>query len=121
MILFTKIDWRDEDKFSPEKWIWLECLCDFNIPVGHIIKPIDKHEKVWKCEKGDVFALSYGEYQDTDKKIKMCLWGVYKDELQPCQVLTPEFIEINEIKKGGKVFADVTLNIKRLQKLNQIL
>ena len=47
MILFTKIDWRDEDKFSPEKWIWLECLCDFNIPVGHIIKPIDKHEKVW--------------------------------------------------------------------------
>jgi len=133
-MVFPKIDWSDEDKFLPEKWTWLECLCDFNIPVGHInstaawsrgFGPVggfnDKHEKVWKCEKGDVFAISYGEYQDTDKQLKMCLWGVYKGELQPCPALTPEFIEINEIKMGGKVFADVTLNIKRLQKLNQIL
>ena len=127
-MVFPKIDWLDENKFSPDKWIWLECLSDFNIPVGHINSTAawnrgfnDKHKKVWKCEKGDVFAISYGEYQDTDKQLKMCLWGVYKGELQPCPALTPEFIEINEIKMGGKVFADVTLNIKRLQKLNQIL
>jgi hypothetical protein len=49
-MIFTKIDWRDEDKFSPEKWIWLECLCDFNIPVGHINWFNDKHEKVWECK-----------------------------------------------------------------------
>ena len=120
-MIFTKIDWRDEDKFSPEKWIWLECLCDFNIPVGHINWFKLFHVYHWECKKGDVFALSFGEYQDTDKRIKDCLWGVFKGELQPCPALTPEFLELNEIKKGGKVFADVTLNIKRLQKLNQIL
>jgi len=119
-MLFTKIDWIDEDKFSPEKWIWLECLCDFNIPIGHI-KSFYSHERIWECKSGDVFAISSGEYQDTNEQIKDCLWGVYKGELQPCPAITPDFIEINEIKKGGKVFADVTLNIKRLQKLNQIL
>ena len=41
-------------------------------------------------------------------------------DLQPCPSLTPEFIELNEIKKGGCVFVDITLNIKRQQKLNQI-
>jgi len=120
-MVITKINWSDEDKFLPEKWTWLECLCDFNIPVGHINWKTVQHEAVWECEKGDVFALSWGEYQDTDKQIKMCLWGFYKGELQPCPALIPEFIERNEIKKGGKVFADVSLNVKRIQKLNQIL
>ena len=120
-MVFTKIDWCDENKFSPEKWTWLECLCDFNIPVGHLDWYNDKHNRVWECEKGDIFAISFGEYQDTDKQIKMCMWSVFNGDFQPCPALTPEFIEINEIGKGGKVFADVTLNIKRLQKLNQIL
>jgi hypothetical protein len=56
-MVITKIDWSDKDKFSPEKWIWLECLCDFNIPVGHINWFNDKHEKVWECEEGHVVNI----------------------------------------------------------------
>jgi hypothetical protein len=33
-ISFNTIDWTDENKFSPEKWTWLELLIDFVIPIG---------------------------------------------------------------------------------------
>ena len=112
-ISFNTIDWTDKDKFSPEKWTWLELLIDFVIPVGDHWYNSDLDSDL-KLKKGDIFAVSFGEYQDTDKHIKECLWLIYNDKLMACPYL-------NETKLGGKVFTDVTINIKRLQKLNQIL
>lgn len=119
MIVFNTIDWTDENKFSPEKWTWLELLTDFSIPIwGDTIHHTDQ---TLDLKKGDIFAVSFGEYQDTDKHFKECLWLFHNGKLTALKYLNPEFLELNELKSGGKVFADVTVNIKRLHKLNQIL
>lgn len=120
---FYQIDWTDEHKFSPERWTWIELLSDFNIPIGIHLNISEQYNttKVWECKKGDVIAVSIGEYQDYDQTIRSCMWGVYNGEFQACPGLSVEFITMNELQKNGKLFADVTLNIKRLQKLNQLV
>ena len=119
-IKFNTIDWTDKDKFSPEKWTWLELLIDFVIPIGDHWYNSNLYRYL-ELKKGDIFAVSFGEYQDTDNHIKECLWMIYNGKLMACPYLSTNIILTNETKQGGKVFTDVTLNIKRLQKLNQIL
>ena len=119
-ISFNTIDWRDKDKFSPEKWTWLELLTDFSIPIGDHWYNSNLDTNL-ELKKGDIFAVSFGEYQDNDNHIKECLWLIYNGKLMALKYLSPKFLEANELKSGGKVFVDITINIKRLHKLNQIL
>ena len=115
----SKIDWRDkETMFQPEKWTWIELLNDFNIPLGF---PTDSHSsETLELKKGDVFAISIGEYIDITNDIKESLFITCNDTFSPC-FMSCEFLKLNEIKSHGKLFVNVTTKVLRNKKINQIL
>lgn len=116
-----KINWIDKENIlNPEKWVWLELLMDFSIPYG-VINPNQDCIDAWDCKKGDVIAVSLGDYQDFDKSIRTSVWAYFNNDIQICPALSVGFINANTITNGGKLFADVTVNVKRLVKLNKIL
>lgn len=124
-----KINWIDrENILNPERWIWLELLMDFSIPYG-LIRPMADNIPCWNCKSGDLIAISLGDYQDFDKSIRTSIYVYFNDDIQVCPALSSGFIESNTANtrlsklssNGGKLFRDVTLNVKRMVKLNQII
>lgn len=135
MIKFKQIDWREvywKDQLclhpysNPDKWNWFQVQSDFNIPVGHLPWLGNKdpgfgnHSECKLVVEGGVFAVAIGEYQDTDKNIRDCLWMVVDSKLYATS-LSREFIKANELSHGGKLLADVTQNVIRDKKLEKIL
>ena len=113
------INWKEkETMFHPEKWTWLEVTSEFNIPLGY---PSDEElSESLEIKKGQIFAVSRGEYSTAEGFIKSCIFVFYGKRFSP-SYLNIAFLEINELSRGGKVFIDVTKNVLRENKLNQIL
>ena len=74
-----------------------------------------------ELKKGQIFGIAEGEYLHPKRPgvILSNSFLLLKKFFQPC-LLSKEFIILNEYPQG-KLFLDVTQNVLREQKLNQIL
>ena len=95
-------------------------LEDFNIPLGY---PHDLAgtESMFEVKKGEIIHICLGEYViPSNQSISQCLFGCYKGDFQPL-FMDVLFLEANESYRGGKIFRDITKQVLRDYKLNQIL
>ena len=113
------INWKEkETMFEPEKWTWLEVVTDeFIIPLGF---PTEEDVETLYIICGGIFGVSRGEYATSIGSITSRLFVLYGNVFSP-SLLNIEFLRVNELSGGGKVFIDVTKNIVRESKLNKIL
>lgn len=116
----NKINWVKG--LDQVEWLWIEVITDFCLPIGfsNYASDLDKIKSL-DLKSGDIIGVALGDYQDFDRSIRSCTWTLFNGEIQASPSLSIEFINRNSIHNNGILFCDVTLNVKRMIKLNQII
>ncbi len=114
--MYPKIDCTDVDYLNPQKWSWIEMQFNGSIPIGN-----NERYRI-PLLIGDVFGISWGEFQDLDRMIKTSLWvlingKVFKlneGSLNSSDMLD-QFFQLDK-----SVFKDVTIQYLRNLKLEKL-
>lgn len=97
---------------------WYQTAHDFNLPVG-LITPwtsgYGEDTPHLKIKAGEIIGFGSMPYVDTDRRTKRSNLVYYQDQINFISS-SKQFFQINH-----KVFINITLKIKRNNKLNQII
>lgn len=97
---------------------WYQTTSEFNLPVGLITPWTSGHDKDTPhlaIKAGEMIAFGSIQFMDTDKKVKRSNIVYYKEQINFITT-TRKFFDINI-----KVFTDITSQINRDNKINQII
>lgn len=125
MITLKNMDWESENRKDIDNFFWMVCNADFNLPYGRDFDNSNYESYIKRPHlemvKGDVFGIIKGEFMDTDKQVKICLWCYFEGDLYQLGFSSHGSFERNLTGYGGLLFTDVTKSYIRDSRIKNIL